>query len=1061
MTNSTIYSPIINLISTQFECAYISPFFNSASTDFRFFMHPNLNFTVQSINNLISFIQMKQIYLLCSSNSDDLQICDGLMEINSNFKEIIKYSSGIKQDYADMLVGKMLKANAAKSVVVVDTSFALEYIINSIINKNLNVSGSSVIILKKGQETSWIFGSFVLIEKDLEESSSLLNFEQLSIQNLLNLIPSYNSRSDLLLYLQSKYPSHILSEKISILNPNPLPVIVGTLSPSVGLTSSIVYPGNQSTYDPNSKLDLKFSIANGTTEIFNMTKNSLFATWYKGAEFAVGLTNRENLLPGFQVTLQPTDCGLYFYNQAFYNKCLLQYQDFGLAYLAPFWQGAANGTYRALLALNLSIPQISPICQNIELDNKSEFPLFLKLSVSASLYYSSAFLFQRSLGWKCLNVLATNDPIYQEQYNDILTYSKLAGIEVLNPREKQVFPWNYTRDDFEQYRNYFEAAKENRCRVFAILAYDRGLIWEGLYDVGIRKGDFVQIGASAILAYLNSDLEEKFLRKRKEIIEFSFVIAYREWIGDIGEMVYFNLSKLYSDTSYMCFSYDTFQVVKEAIKFIMTKGENYENQTELAKVMRNNRITGCLGNVFFDKDSNSRAQAEFSIYQVIDKASKGQFGYVHVAYINKLGSVMIKRTNDLTWHKSTSIPDSFRPINNCPFDNYLIQKSQKGLILLFSICGYFALVTILSTIKNLQSYNSVNEELSEKKLIKFSDMIFLSYFLFQTIQIINYGPEQKAFMILAEKLVSMDFFKYFYLDFLGFWGMFYLTMTFSFCWSVLCFFITFWRCDRVLVGFEYLNLGFFLDYIMPILGHMTISPIFSMHLSIFLCTEGIDPTLSKSFLQDDCFTFCYKSSHLIAASISISLSTLYIFFTIFSRPYWELTMPDLNLKTSPKYLIYLTCFQFFTVLLSKSLKIYDQSVHGYVLSSLIFLFIIITYKTKPYNYNRVNLIQISSLTLGFWVILTASTFQYSLNLYIYTIIMLSGMIFIIISTLVLLKKYPELIYSDPSLNIAELFLFQFRKQVKFSPDPNNLKTQPQFTIETIKEKSDIRIPTQL
>ena len=89
MTNSTIYSPIINLISTQFECAYISPFFNSASTDFRFFMHPNLNSTVQSINNLISFIQMKQIYLLCSSNSDDLQICDGLMEINSNFKEII------------------------------------------------------------------------------------------------------------------------------------------------------------------------------------------------------------------------------------------------------------------------------------------------------------------------------------------------------------------------------------------------------------------------------------------------------------------------------------------------------------------------------------------------------------------------------------------------------------------------------------------------------------------------------------------------------------------------------------------------------------------------------------------------------------------------------------------------------------------------------------------------------------------------------------------------------------------------------------------------------------
>ena len=796
-----------------------------------------------------------------------------------------------------------------------------------------------------------------------------------------------------------------------------------------------------------------------------MTRSSLFATWYKGAEFAVDLANRGNLLPGFQVALLPTDCGLYFYNQAFYNKCLSQYQDFGLAYLAPFWQGAANGTYRALQALGLSIPQISPICQNFELDSKSEFPLFIKLSVSASLYYGSAFLFQRSLGWKCINVLATNDPTYQEQYNDILTYSKLMGIEVLNPQEKQVIPWNYSRDDFEQYRDYFEAAKSNRCRVFAILAYDRGLVWEGLYDVGMRKGDFVQFGASAILSYLKGDVEEKYLKKRREIIEFSFVIAYREWIGDIGEKVYFDLSKLHPDTSYMCFAYDTFEVVKEAIRFIMTKGENYENRTELAKVMRNNRIKGCLGNVFFDRDSNSRAQAEFSVYQVIDKAHQGQFSYVHVAYINKLGSVMIKLTNELAWHKSSSIPDSFRPVSNCPFDDHQIQRSQNGLISLFSICGYFVLVTISSAIKSLKSYKSVSKELSERTLIKFSDMIFISYFLFQTLQIINYGPEQRAIKDIARKMISIDMFKYFDLDFFGFWSMFYLTMTFSLCWSILCFFITFCRSDKVLLGFEYLSLGFLIDYVMPVLGHLAICPIFSMHLNIFLCTEGIDSDLSKSFLQDDCYTFCYTSKHLIAASVSLGLSTLYIFFTIFSRPYWELAMPDLNLRTSPKYLVYLTCFQFFIVLLSKSLKIYDQSIHGYVISSVVFLLIVVTYIAKPYNYNRINLIQLSSLCLGFWAILTASILQSYVNMEVYTVILASGVVIILIYSLLMIKKHPELIYSDPSLNIAELFLFQFRKQwigqVKPFEDSINAKTQPQVTVDTTKEKSDIRIPTQL
>ena len=1068
MTNSTFYSTIIDSISNLHQCAYISPLFNIPTTDFRFLLHPTQDFLVQSLNNLISFVKMKQIYLLCSSNLDDVRVCDELLKINENFKEFIKYSTDIELDYADRMIGKMLKANGAKSIVVVDSSNSLGFVIASIINRNINVKGSSIVILKKGQKIDWVLGSFVLVQRDLEESVSIIDFEMKSLRLVLKEIPSFMTGSELLDYLRSRYPEHCIFNSISIINPGPFPRVIGYLSPFVNVLSSIVYPGNLSTYDPESKLNLKISIANGTHEIFNLSQSDLFAYWYKGAEYAVSLFNTENQMPGYEVTLHPTDCGLYLYHDLYYHLCLSQYQDFGLAYLAPFWQGAANGTYRELQSRGLQIPQISPICQNNDMDRKSTYPLFLKLSVSVSLYFSSAFLFQRSLGWKYLNVLATDDPIYQEQYIDILTYSKLMGIEVLNPRDKQVIPWTYTRNDFEKYREYFEAAKKTRCRVFIILAYDRGLIWEALYDVGMRKGEFIQIGDSAFLVNLHVDIEEKYLRKRRELAEFSFAIAYREWIGDVGERTYYELSKVYPDTSYMCFAYDTFSVVKEAINFIILKGENYENQTELAKVMRNNRIKGCLGNIYFDKDTNSRSQTDFSIYQIIYKPNQKTFIYTHVAYVNKLSSIMIKRTNSLLWYNSSTTPDNLRPINKCPFDDYQVRSSKKGSIVLYSILCYFALISIASAVLSTKFNKTINKEITEKTLIKFSDMIFLSYFLFQTLQFVYNGPEQKGLKKIFndfQELASMDFLNYFNLNFFEFWILFMCTMVFSFFWSVLCLFIVVWRNERVLGKFEVLKLDALADYALPVLGHLTMSPIFSMHLNIFSCTQGIDDDLTKSFLQDDCDTFCWKSSHLISAAISLTLSTLYIFFTIFSRPYWELTMPDLNLKTNPKYLNLLTCIQFFSVLLSKSLRPVNPLIHGYVLSSLIFLLIIITYLIKPYNYARINIIQISSLCISFWAILAASLFQEYSGLFISNMVLVSGVIIIAIFTLALVKRCPDLIYSSPSLNIAELFLFQFRNRwtdnVKPVEDMSKSIAQQQVTVETMKDKSDIRLPTQL
>ena len=65
-------------------------------------------------------------------------------------------------------------------------------------------------------------------------------------------------------------------------------------------------------------------------------------------------------------------------------------------------------------------------------------------------------------------VLATNDPDYYDQYTEVVEFAGSFNFEIVNPVNKRIFPWNYTRADFDEYKSYFQAAKATNCRVFII-----------------------------------------------------------------------------------------------------------------------------------------------------------------------------------------------------------------------------------------------------------------------------------------------------------------------------------------------------------------------------------------------------------------------------------------------------------------------------------------------------------------------------------------------------------------------------------------------------------------
>ena len=180
-----------------------------------------------------------------------------------------------------------------------------------------------------------------------------------------------------------------------------------------------------------------------------------------------------------------------------------------------------------LRQLGVKIPQISPFAQNIEVDDNTIFPEFLKLSASISEWFFASTYLLKSLQWTKVVVLGTNDSYYYDQYSQAAEYAKYFGIEIVNPEDKRILPWTYTRQDFEAYKSYFQAAKDTNCRVFIITAYDRGLILEGLYDVGFRTGDFYLYTDSSIMLELIG-VERVYLKKREEILKNSLVFTYKE-----------------------------------------------------------------------------------------------------------------------------------------------------------------------------------------------------------------------------------------------------------------------------------------------------------------------------------------------------------------------------------------------------------------------------------------------------------------------------------------------------------------------------------------------------
>ena len=86
-----------------------------------------------------------------------------------------------------------------------------------------------------------------------------------------------------------------------------------------------------------------------------------------------------------------------------------------------------------------------------------------------------------------------------------------------------------------------------------------------------------------------TDVEEPHYLKRKEFIGGYFIVGFKEWYGDYGEQIESELSQIYSDTSNMCYTFDTVFLLKTSLNYVLEIGGDYEDFDTMTESMRKNK----------------------------------------------------------------------------------------------------------------------------------------------------------------------------------------------------------------------------------------------------------------------------------------------------------------------------------------------------------------------------------------------------------------------------------------------------------------------------------------
>ena len=1001
------------------------------SSNFRFFTLPSIDLESKFLTIMIKFLKWETFSIFASNTPENIQILTSIKSSFSKFQlKTYIYEPTITEELMDILIKRFIKTTAERHLLVLDQGKSLEICVNLLKTRKINEYGNYFLFKSSSIYEIDLEGSLIIANDEAEKFNTI---EQFYYELLLkSLSQFYNLDIE---SIKKFCPNNSCFNTFTIVNQrNGKKVKIGTIQDEVILDQEILFPGNNVLINANVlKAKLQIMIANGTTEANSLVPNYVFPTYYYGAQYALDQVNWDERFGNFEYELIPTDCGNINFDITWSINCLSKHvQTHGLAYVSSFLVGAALGNLFSFRAFNIFLPQVSPFGISDVVNDESTYPEFIKLSGKFNEYVQNSIFMFNFFKWHEFIIISGDDLGNQFLMQEISSTMIKMGFKFINPKKFQMIPSNYTREDFESYKDLFEFIRDSKCRLLLTIYTNPGMILEGLYDVGLRKGEIIMLGNFNLYDSLLDDIDEKFMIKRKEIFNGALLTTQIEYEGEYGRKVETVLKEKYGNVINMCLTHDALLTVTHSIRYIIAKGENYEDPKMLIRTMRTQKFVGCSGDVYFIPKENSRNRAWLGVSQCVVNSTVGNSELLRVASFNKFAVIASRSINQPIWPTGEdTVPSNYRTKGVCVYDKNK-QRSKLGVIQIHSVSGLFLAVVLITAIFSKRKFESPVEKMVSQVYPTYYDHLFMMFFFSQCLQIMALQPSSSIYLKITGKVtytLGLDLISAFDLKFEDYWRFLNIFLIISAGFGLLTVIVVAFKNVLkkkfyFLAIFEYIA-----ESILPVLGHIGFLPIFKMSFSIYQCEEGTSDDLFESFFFRDCTEYCYKGKHKFYVIVSSLALLAYTVTSIYYRPYWETTQTDLRIKTKAFYLSVLSVFQVILVLIKINVEIYSEIISGFASCGVLFCMIVLTLVAKPYSYERAIFLHALLLFLNFWSYLIGSLclllgFEYWFRLVLYC-----GLFLWIMVGLGIASRLPTRFVADHTNAISVLIRFQFSKKL--------------------------------
>lgn len=598
---------------------------------------------------------------------------------------------------------------------------------------------------------------------------------------------------------------------------------------------------------------------------------------------------------------------------------------------------------------------------------------------------------------------------------------------------------------FSEYKKVFEEIDRVKIRTIFVLAdlTEMFYIAEGFYDIGLRKGDLIGFFVRPISSSVNSMPDKTLQMKFIEIFEFSAIASGQEWVGIYGQTVKSLMeSTIGNQVDYTCYSFDAMMLGLNAVDYLLTSGQQYEDPDTLLKSIRMQRFRGCSGIISIQDDSNDRRNYNYALFQFSYDNSTKSYNDFEIMSLDKEAVTIFTTVGNLSWpSKFTNTPSSYRLSGlNCPFEDreIAVNKKSQGLFYLF-LLFFLVYTTVFAFIIWKSWWNKSLKLLDSQSPEKFGDSIVMIIIFIDLLQMISMGPDLSPLissLLRFPDAVALNLSNIIVFNKEVYWTVLYLILLLMLICSMLSIIIICRYGERY--DCQFLKLANKIGIAsIPLITEALFLPILSISFFIFDCQDGTGNALTDAFMNKDCYTDCWKSSHLSFAILTSLGLLAYLPFALFLRPLWQELENEVNIHSNSATLIIKGIIQVLVVIFNRTVKKYSEALHGISIIIIFILYSLMMMKVKPYNYLRTVMWKQLSHAALVWSCLNASIYWYTrVEPYVWTSLIVIGWILIAGLGLVYQKyKYPSLLISEKPLDISALVKFTFSKRVKIESLP--------------------------